>query len=243
MAPHMADTRPHMEDTRPHMAGTGTASGTGTAAGPGTASGTGTASGAASFFDVVLSQRACRQFRDEPVDDELVERCLEAATHAPSAENLQPWVFVVVRDPERRARIADLTRRAWREAGRAHSEKRLPETLFRDVDRGAEEGIGSAPVIVVVGGDADVGLESTLPSSVYPAVQNLLLSAGALGLGSAMTTLATLHGDQLRQLLDLPPSVRPLAVVPIGWPGRPLGPPRRLPLAERAHRDRFGHPW
>ena len=50
------------------------------------------------FFDVVLSQRACRDFSDRPVDDDLVARCLVAATHAPSAENLQPWVFVVVRD-------------------------------------------------------------------------------------------------------------------------------------------------
>ena len=51
------------------------------------------------FFDVVLHQRAHRQFADDPVADELVERCLRAATHAPSAENLQPWVFIVVRDP------------------------------------------------------------------------------------------------------------------------------------------------
>ncbi len=53
------------------------------------------------FFDVVLQQRACRDFSDEPVPDEHIEQILEAATHAPSAENTQPWVFIVVRDDDR----------------------------------------------------------------------------------------------------------------------------------------------
>lgn len=195
------------------------------------------------FFDVVLGQRACRQFDDRPVGDDLIELCLRAATHAPSAENLQPWVFVVVRDDGLRRGIAELTRRAWRQGGRQHSEGRLPDSLLAEVDRGAEGGIGTAPVIVVVCGDIAIGLESTLPASVYPATQNLLLAASALGLGSAMTTLATLYSDELRGLLDLRDSVRPMAVIPIGWPSRPAGPPRRLPLEQRAHRDRYGRPW
>jgi nitroreductase len=111
------------------------------------------------------------------------------------------------------------------------------------VGQGAEGGTQSAPVVVVVCGDADIGLESTLPASVFPATQNLLLSAAALGLGSAMTTLATLFADELGDLLALPPSVRPMAVVPIGWPAKTPGPPRRLPLSERAHRDTYGQAW
>jgi nitroreductase len=196
-----------------------------------------------SFFDTVLRQRACRQFSDRPVGDDLIELCLRAATHAPSAENLQPWVFVVVRDPGLRAEIGALTRLAWRQGGRRHSEGRLSDHLLREVDRGAEGGIGSAPVIVTVCGDTEIGLESTLASSVFPATQNLLLAATALGLGSAMTTLATIFGDELRVLLELPSSVRPMAVVPIGWPVRPPGRPKRLPLDQRAHRDRYGRSW
>ena len=195
------------------------------------------------FFDVVLGQRACRQFSDEPVDDALVERCIEAATHAPSAENRQPWEFVVVRDAERRSAIGTLTRDAWRGGGRAHSEDRLPPKLLAEVDAGAEGGVAGAPVLVVVCGNSETGMAVTLPSSVYPAVQNLLLAAGALGLGSALTTLALLQEDEFRTLLALPPSVRPMAVVPIGWPAAPLGPPRRLPVSERTHREVFGRPW
>jgi nitroreductase len=196
-----------------------------------------------SFFDVVLHQRACRRFDPRPVDDGLVEQCLRAAVHAPSAENRQPWAFVVVRDDLVRRQLADLTRRAWREGGRAHSEGRLPAALLDEVDHGVESGIQGAPVIVVVCGDRNLGLEATLPSSVYPATQNLLLAANALGLGSAMTTLATHFPDQLASLLGLPDGVSPMAVVPIGWPARPLGVPRRLPLSERAHLDRYGDPF
>ncbi|HLH29536.1 MAG TPA: nitroreductase family protein [Acidimicrobiales bacterium] len=217
--------------------------GEGPAERPSEVAGAGEAARDPGFFEVVLAQRACRRFADRPVDEALLERCLEAAVHAPSAENRQPWVFVVVRDPPTRAAVADLTRRAWREGGRLHSEGRLPARLLAEVDEGAESGLAGAPVVVVVGGDASLAVEATLPSSVFPAVQNLLLAATALGLGSAMTTLATAFSDDLRELLGLPASVRPMAVVPLGWPARPLGPPRRLPLSERAHRDRYGRPW
>lgn len=195
------------------------------------------------LFEVVGRQRACREFRPDEVEDDLVERCLEAATFAPSAENRQPWVFLVVRDPELRASIGDLTRRAWRGGGRHHSELRLAAGLLADVDHGAEGGVAAAPVLVVVCGDARLGLEATMSASLFPAVQNLLLAATALGLGSALTTLPTTFGAELRTALGLPDEIQPLAVVPLGWPVRALGPPRRLPVSEKAHRDRYGRAW
>ena len=196
-----------------------------------------------SYFEVALAQRACRQFAVRPVDDDLVTRCLTAATHAPSAENLQPWVFVVVRDDDVRRAIADLTRRRWRAAGRPHSEGRLAPGLLADVDAGAETGLAGAPVLVVVAGDSTVAYPSTLPASVFPAVQNLLLAANALGLGSALTTLATLAVDELSAVLGLPDQVHPMAVVPLGWPARPPGPPRRKAVERVTYRDRFGTAW
>ena len=195
------------------------------------------------FFEVVHRQRACRSFSDEDVPDEVVERLLEAATHAPSAENRQPWVFVVVRDPETRARIAELTRRAWEGGARAHSEGQLDDRILADVDRGVAGGFGAAPVVIVACGNTQVGHERSLPSSVFPAVQNLLLAATALGLGSALTTLATHIGEDLAAVLDLPVHVRPMAVIPVGHPAQPLGPPRRRPVDEKAHRDRWGAGW
>jgi nitroreductase len=195
------------------------------------------------FFDLVRSQRACRSFTDEPVPDDLVERVLEAATFAPSAENRQPWVFVVVRDAATRDRIGRLTRAAWEEGGRAFAERRLDPALLADVDRGATGGISAAPVLVVVGADLERCLAATVASSTFPAVQNLLLAASALGLGSALTTLTTAHADELRTVVGLPDQVQPVAVVPLGYPVKPLGPPRREPVSEHAHRERFGQGW
>ncbi len=195
------------------------------------------------LFDVVHAQRACRRFSDAAVDDELVERVLDAATFAPSAENRQPWAFVVVREDQRRAVIGELTRRAWEGGGRAVSEGRLAPGLLRDVDQGALGGVAGAPVLVVVCGDTRLGNPRVLEASVFPAVQNMLLAATALGLGSALTTLPTAFGDELSALLELPAEVRPMVVVPLGWPARPLGPPRRAPVAEKAHRERYGAGW
>ena len=195
------------------------------------------------FFAVVNAQRACRSFSDTPVPDDLLAPVLTAATHAPSAENKQPWEFVVVRDPELREAIGDLTRRAWESHGRAFSEGRLTAKMLAAVDRGATGGVAAAPVNVVVCADTHRGLEATVASSIFPAVQNMLLAAGALGLGSALTTITTGYRAELQALLALPDHVHPVAVVPLGYPARPLGLPRREPFAQHTHRDRYGTAW
>ena len=196
-----------------------------------------------SFFDVVLRQRACRDYTDEPVPDEDVERILDAATHAPSGENTQPWVFVVVRDDAVRHSIVELTRRIWL-AARGEAMSRLGTSLAVEVDEGFQRGFGGAPVLIVVGADTTTGVHrNAMASSIYPAVQNLLLAANALGYGSALTTLTAVAGDELRALVDLPEQVVPLAVVPVGRPARPLGPPRRRPAVDTTYRDRYGQIW
>ena len=105
-------------------------------------------------------------------------------------------------------------------------------------------GIAAAPVLVVVCGDTRLDLPATMDASVFPAVQNLLLAAHALGLGSTLTTLPVLGGDEL----PAPPRAsRPR------WCPSPSsrsatcrsrsGPPRRRPLSEKAHLDRYGTPF
>jgi nitroreductase len=196
-----------------------------------------------SFFDVALHQRACRDYTSEPVPDEDVERILDAATHAPSGENTQPWVFVVVRDAEVRHAIVDLTRRIW-SAARGEAMGRLDSRLAAEVDDGFQRGFGGAPVLIVVGADTTTGVHrNAMPSSIFPAVQNLLLAANALGYGSALTTLTAVAGGELRALINLPDHVVPMAVVPVGRPARPLGPPRRRPAIDTTYRDRYGHAW
>lgn len=198
----------------------------------------------AAFFTVVHRQRACRAFRTDPIDDETVARVLEAATAAPSAENRQPWVFVVVRDPDTRAAIGDLMRQVWEGGARTFSEARLAPELLADVDRGVRGGVAAAPVLIVVGADTTLAHPATVGASLFPAVQNLLLAATALGLGSVLTTLAMSGGsDELASLVGLPSTVTPVAVVPLGWPERRLRPARRRTLSEVAHRETYGNCW
>ena len=196
------------------------------------------------FFDVVLRQRACRSFAPDPVPDEDVERILTAATHAPSAENMQPWVFVVVRDATTLASIGELARSLWDGTARAYAAPHLDPKMLAAIDASMAAGFGGAPALIVVGVDMTAGVhKGAVPSSIYPAVQNLLLAAAALGYGSALTTLTTLVADQLRPLVGLSDHVDPMAVIPLGRPARPLGPPRREPIATKTHRDRYGTAW
>ena len=195
------------------------------------------------FFDVVLSQRAARSFTPEDVDDAAVARILTAATHAPTAENSQPFVFIVVRDPDIRSTIGAITARVWEGGARELEIGRLSPAFLRDVDQGAMGGVAKAPVLIVVAGDTRLTFAETLDSSLFPAVQNMLLAAHALGLGSTLTTLPVLSGNDLSEALGLPPEVRPVAVVPIGHLPKPLGPPRRLPISEKAHLNRYGVPF
>jgi nitroreductase len=195
------------------------------------------------LFDVIARQRAHREFSDATVDDAVIFELLRAATFAPSAENRQPWEFVVVREPATRTGIADVARRAWLGGARDVERDRLPPALFDDVDRGMTGGFATAPVWIVVCADNERGLSVSAPASTFPAVQNLLLAATALDLASALTTLAAAFEAELRDLLGLPDHVVPMAAIPLGHPVRRLGPPRREPVERHTHRERYGTPW
>jgi aminoglycoside phosphotransferase (APT) family kinase protein len=80
--------------------------------------------------------------------------------------------------------------------------------------------------------------------SIYPSVQNLLLAARAMGLGASLITLPLLSVVHTRRILDLPMSVTPACIVPLGWPRGRYGPTTRRPVGEVVHLDRFGQqPW
>ncbi|HZT64551.1 MAG TPA: nitroreductase family protein [Acidimicrobiales bacterium] len=195
------------------------------------------------FFELAHRQRAYRFLEPDPVPEELIEQILDVATKAPSAQNTQPWEFIVVQDPAVRGRLADHTRHLWESFARDYSRPDVDTYQWSHTDEWASGAFARAPVVIVVCGDTRAMDAALLGSSIFPAVQNILLAALALGLGSLMSTLPIVSAREAREILDLPEHLLPMATVPIGRPSRRLGPPRRIPFADKTHRDRHGVPW
>lgn len=198
---------------------------------------------APAFFDLVTRQRAQRALDPRPVPQEMIEKILEAGTHAPSAMNSQPWHFVVVQDAAVRKAIGEGARAAWEGFARDMT-KDQSTPGFKSVDRWATSGLAEAPVIIVLCGDTQLLPLEQMGSSIFPAAQNILLAANALGLGSLMSNLPLFAPDgALARTLHLPDHIVPLATLPIGFPAKKLGPPGRRPIAEVTSRDHFGTAW
>ncbi len=181
---------------------------------------------------LMATQRAIRHFDGRPVDDVTVEKVLRAASRAPSARNLQPWRFVVVRDREVKAALGAI----FDELGAAMSGGPPDRTPWAEV-----------PVLIAVYSEHAFGRTeagaAALGASIYPAVQNLLLAAHALGLGTVLTTRWKAREAEVRPILGLPESMALHAIIPLGWPTRRYGRGSRRPVREVTHSERFGQPW
>jgi nitroreductase len=197
--------------------------------------------------EVMRAQRACRRFDpDGKVLDSDIEQMLQSAVHAPSAENTQPWSFVVVRAADSRRLLADWWTETWNAGGGDFIKQSLDDqALVDDLEYGFNRGgFAAAPVVIVVCADTDRVPEIYAPSSIYPAVQNLLLAAADLGYGSCLTTGLTTFGvDRVRERLALPGTLLPMAAVYLGPPAKKLSPPRRRPALDVTYREKFGVTW
>ncbi|MGE3073355.1 MAG: nitroreductase family protein [Dehalococcoidia bacterium] len=179
------------------------------------------------------TQRAIRHFGGRPVDDSTIEQVLSAATRAPSARNIQPWRFIVIRDPGTKGKLGKIFDELGAQFYGAGAPDRTP---WEEV-----------PVLIAITseyafGTAESGI-AALGASIYPAVQNLLLAANALGLGSVLTTRWKAREGEVRPLLGLPETMAVHAIVPLGYPTRRYGKNARKPVAEVTSQERFGEPW
>jgi nitroreductase len=208
------------------------------------------AQGSADLFEIMRTTRSMRRLKPDPVPNALVRQILEAGSCAPSGGNMQRWRFLVVRDPAVKATIGALYKKAWDEqvGPRYRAGEPAPGTSrerFQRMLATAEHlaaHIHEAPVWIIpcLAGDAPT---RTAGSSIYPAVQNMLLAARALGLGATLTTLHLLHEKDVEAALGLPPGFHSYALLPIGYPVGRFGPVRRLPLAEIVYEDRWGQAY
>lgn len=217
-------------------------------------------------FEAIHSARALRRLKPDPVPDELITRVLDAAIRAPSGSNNQGWVFIVIKDRERRAKIGDAYRRGGeiyrRMMGNRPRPAHMSEKSYSRLQESVQhlfEHMGDAPVLLLVchralgqtppagqGSSTGRPMASRLAgASIYPAVQNINLACRALGLGTVLTTLHTHFEDEVKAAVGLPPEIDTYALMPIGYPqeGFGPGPVRRRPLKEVAFLDSWGNSW
>jgi len=193
--------------------------------------------------EAIFSLRAIRRFRTDPVPDSDLRDIMDAAIRAPNGGNAQPWHFIVIKNPDLRARFAPLYREAWW-AKRRDEGIRGPEDIppgkgaRRSAMRLADE-IGQAPVIVLICATAK---GAGAMGSVIPSVQNLLLAARSLGVGGTITTLHAQVAERVHQLFDIPDSAQVVYCVPLGYPRGAFGPVTRKPLSDVCKYDRWGGP-
>ncbi|BBX70186.1 nitroreductase family protein [Mycolicibacterium psychrotolerans] len=209
------------------------------------------------LIDAMMTQRAIRRVRPDPVDDEVVLKCIELALRAPSGSNGQNWEFIVVKDPRVKKKLARRYRVAW--WAFYHSKIRDVASYDREMAKTVRainwqlEHFADIPVLVVAclkltareGRVPYVPLphaaDSGFYGSIYPSVQNLLLAARAMGLGASLITLPLWNLTSARRILKLPLSVTPCCVIPLGWPQGRYGPTTRRPVDEVVHLDSYGN--
>jgi nitroreductase len=221
-------------------------------------------SGGDELYEVMRSAPSTRDFTDEPIPREVLERVLDNARYAPSGGNRQGWRVIVITDPDIRRRLRELYREPWdaymvktgaRAALDAGEASGLPKGRLRML-RGADEyarRFDQVPVHLLIAVDVgalaitDEALDR--PSivggaSVYPFVQNILLGLRHEGLGAAFTTLLVPAEPEIRQLLSIPDEVVLAGHISVGrradpWPAQLS----RKPVSEFTFGDRYGEPW
>jgi nitroreductase len=222
------------------------------------------------LFEAMYTARALRRLKPDPVPEEVITRILDAAIRAPSAGNAQNWIFIVVRDDAQRRALAAVYRKAADEVSAIYAARGRPDHLteqqydgFMAAGQYLWDHLGDAPVLLVpclklrdmpprdalpepVAARYEAHLayqEQIRGSSIYPAIQNIILTCRALGLGTLITTNHILYEDDVRKILGLPKDVSTFALMPIGYPHGNYGPLARRSVSEVTFADRWGARW
>jgi len=164
------------------------------------------------LLNFLISRRSIRKFRPDPVPDELILKILDVARYAPSARNSQPWVFIVVKDPEIKKKLANV--HLWAKP------------------------LENAPVGIVVACNTEVSPESYQVDCANATMQ-IMLAAHALGLGTVW--LQTLRNvSEIQGIVGLPKNYVPVAMLALGYPDERPSPKKRKELKEIVYLNRYG---
>jgi len=219
------------------------------------------------LFEAIYTARAIRRFKPDPVPDEVITKVLDAAIRAPSGSNEQSWEFIVVKDAEQRKKIGAVYRKGGNILMALYANRIKPPHMTQETyDKLMASAMylldhmADAPVLLLaclkqtpLAGpppqfppDAAAGLKNMARmggSSIYPAVQNIILACRAFGLGTVLTTIHMFYEDEVKAILGLPPEVQTYALMPIGYPRGKFGPIKRRQVSEVAYLDGYKNHW
>ena len=159
------------------------------------------------LLEVIYRRRSVRKYEKKPIPEEILKAILEAGRLAPTAKNLQPWHFIVVRDPEIKRKL-----------------------VFTDWNNFIEE----ASVVIVGCGEMD---KKWAVVDVAIALQNMVIAAEALGLGSCW--IGAFEEEEVKRVLGVPNHLKVVAMITIGYPAERPEPPPKKKLEEIVHFEKF----
>jgi nitroreductase len=188
--------------------------------------------------EAIFTQRSIRRFKPEPIPLEEIHLILDAAVKAPNGGNQQLARFLVVNDGATISAFGELYHEAWwakrRDEG-FHGREDLPRQFSPAA--GLADAMKDAPCVVFA-----LAMRNGPANSVIPAVQNLMLAARAIGIGSVPTTLHPDVMERFHAMFDVPTDVAFHFCVPLGYPQGNFGPTVRQPTSETTFLNRWGAP-
>ena len=197
------------------------------------------------LFATIYSTRALRRFKPDPIPEDVLFQLFDAAIRASSGQNAQDWRFVVITDAAVKAKMQEWALEGWSRYqsrfGTSEEIDRLPRSQrlsLRSVEAMAHN-IATVPAVVLVLGMK--GRHSTPGGSTFPAVQNFMLAARALGLGASIFNLCM--RPELHEMLGIPETNQMYCLIPIGYPTDRQGPVKRKPVRDVVFSERFGERW
>ena len=207
--------------------------------------------GGTDLFEIIHTTRAMRRLKPDPVPDELIGKILLAGQAAASGGNAQRWRFLVLKDQKIKQAVQTYYKRAFDEVvGPRYATSSPPPgsdaARYKRQLAAVEyltDHYHEAPVWIVACLEDGSNPTRSAGSSIYPAVQNMLLAARALGLGSTLTTRHITYEKEVYTAMGIPPGFHSYAILPIGYPMGRFGSVGRGPLADVVYLDEWGRPY
>ena len=197
------------------------------------------------LFQTIYTTRALRRFKPDPIPEDVLFQLFDAAIRASSGQNAQDWRFILITEPAVKAKMQEWALEGWpryqSRFGGDEAIQQLPRSqrLSLNSVRDIAHNIATVPAVIAVLGMK--GRHSTPGGSTFPAVQNLMLTARALGLGASIFNLPI--RDELLTMLGIPENNQLYCLIPIGYPTDKQGPVKRKPVRAVVYKERFGESW